>query len=85
VFGNTRRHVMAVNDVSFHIQKGETFGLVGESGCGKTTLARALLRLVPPMGGKIWFEGRDVLALSPGNCASCGGTCKLCFKIPSVL
>ncbi|TVQ06207.1 MAG: ABC transporter ATP-binding protein [Leptolyngbya sp. DLM2.Bin27] len=64
VFGKTRRHVMAVQDVSFQIQKGETFGLVGESGCGKTTLGRALLRLVPAMGGKIWFEGRDVLGLS---------------------
>ncbi|HZG39157.1 MAG TPA: ABC transporter ATP-binding protein, partial [Nodosilinea sp.] len=63
VFGKTRRHVMAVQDVSFQIQKGETFGLVGESGCGKTTLGRALLRLVPAMGGKIWFEGRDVLGL----------------------
>ncbi len=63
VFGKTRHHVMAVQDVSFQIQRGETFGLVGESGCGKTTLGRALLRLVPTMGGKIWFEGRDVLGL----------------------
>ncbi|MBD2232647.1 ABC transporter ATP-binding protein [Phormidium tenue] len=63
IFGKTRSHMMAVQDVSFQIQKGETFGLVGESGCGKTTLGRALLRLVPTMGGKIWFEGRDVLAL----------------------
>ncbi|MBE9113342.1 ABC transporter ATP-binding protein [Nodosilinea sp. LEGE 07298] len=63
VFGKTHRHVMAVQDVSFQIQKGETFGLVGESGCGKTTLGRALLRLVPTMGGKVWFEGRDVLGL----------------------
>ncbi|MBW4459060.1 MAG: ABC transporter ATP-binding protein [Nodosilinea sp. WJT8-NPBG4] len=63
IFGKTRSHVMAVQDVSFQIQKGETFGLVGESGCGKTTLGRALLRLVPAMGGKIWFEGRDVLGL----------------------
>jgi peptide/nickel transport system ATP-binding protein len=64
VFGKARRYVMAVNDVSFQIQKGETFGLVGESGCGKSTLARALIRLVPSMGGKIWFEGQDVLQLS---------------------
>ncbi|MEY3297444.1 MAG: hypothetical protein RLZZ597_704 [Cyanobacteriota bacterium] len=63
VFGKTQRYFMAVNDVSFQIQQGETFGLVGESGCGKTTLGRALLRLVNPLGGKIWFEGRDVLAL----------------------
>jgi len=63
VFGKTQRYVMAVNDVSFQVRQGETFGLVGESGCGKTTLGRALLRLVTPLGGKIWFEGRDVLTL----------------------
>jgi peptide/nickel transport system ATP-binding protein len=63
VFGKTQHYVMAVNDVSFQIRQGETFGLVGESGCGKTTLGRALLRLVNPLDGKIWFEGRDVLAL----------------------
>ncbi|WP_198806237.1 ABC transporter ATP-binding protein [Leptolyngbya sp. BL0902] len=65
VFGKTQRYTLAVNDVSFHIQTGETFGLVGESGCGKTTLGRALLRLVNPLSGHIWFEGRDVLALKP--------------------
>ncbi|MBE7382716.1 MAG: ABC transporter ATP-binding protein [Leptolyngbya sp. SIO1E4] len=63
VFGNTRRYVMAVNQVSFQINTGETFGLVGESGCGKTTLGRALLRLVPHMGGHVWFNGQDVLTL----------------------
>lgn len=63
VFGNTQRYVMAVNNVSFQINAGETFGLVGESGCGKTTLGRALLRLVPAMGGHIWFNGRDLLTL----------------------
>ncbi|MBD0334391.1 MAG: ABC transporter ATP-binding protein [Cyanobacteria bacterium Co-bin13] len=63
VFGNTQRYVMAVNDVSFQIHQGETFGLVGESGCGKTTLGRALLRLVPALGGRIWFDGKDVLGL----------------------
>lgn len=65
VFGNTRRYVMAVNHVSFAINQGETFGLVGESGCGKTTLGRAILRLVPALGGKIWFDGKDVLSLPP--------------------
>ena len=63
VFGRTHRYVMAVNGVSFQIYKGETFGLVGESGCGKTTLGRALLRLIPALGGRIWFEGQDVLGL----------------------
>jgi peptide/nickel transport system ATP-binding protein len=63
VFGNTERYVMAVNGVSFEVFQGETFGLVGESGCGKTTLGRALLRLVPSLGGHIWFDGKDVLSL----------------------
>jgi peptide/nickel transport system ATP-binding protein len=63
VFGNTQRYVMAVNNVSFEVFQGETFGLVGESGCGKTTLGRALLRLVPALGGHVWFNGQDVLTL----------------------
>ncbi|MEM6837488.1 MAG: ABC transporter ATP-binding protein [Cyanobacteria bacterium P01_C01_bin.120] len=63
VFGNTQRYVKAVNDVSFEVFEGETFGLVGESGCGKTTLARALLRLVPATGGHVWFSGQDALGL----------------------
>jgi ABC-type oligopeptide transport system ATPase subunit len=54
----------AVDDASFQIAAGETFAIVGESGCGKTTLARMLLRLVEPDGGKIIFEGRDLTALN---------------------
>jgi oligopeptide/dipeptide ABC transporter ATP-binding protein len=56
-------HVKAVDDVSFSIQKGETFGLVGESGCGKTTTGRAVLRLIEPDSGEIRFEGADLLQL----------------------
>lgn len=82
VFGNTRRHVMAVNDVSFQIQKGETFGLVGESGCGKTTLGRALLRLVPTLGGHVWFEGRDVLAQSPKQLRQLRRNMQIVFQDP---
>ncbi|MEL6351378.1 MAG: ABC transporter ATP-binding protein [Cyanobacteria bacterium J06627_28] len=67
VFGGVERHVMAVNDVSFQVYKGETFGLVGESGCGKTTLGRSLLQLIKPMGGRVWFEGRDLTRLSKGQ------------------
>jgi oligopeptide transport system ATP-binding protein len=56
-------HVKAVDDVSFTIRKGETFGLVGESGCGKTTTGRAVLRLIEPDSGEICFEGADMLQL----------------------
>jgi ABC-type oligopeptide transport system ATPase subunit len=55
--------VKALNGVSFGIQKGETFGLVGESGCGKSTVARIMLGLTPPTGGQVYFEGRDIHAL----------------------
>jgi len=56
-------HVKAVDDVSFTIDKGETFGLVGESGCGKTTTGRAVLRLIEPDSGEVKFEGADMLKL----------------------
>ena len=55
--------VRAVDGVSFEIFRGETLGLVGESGCGKSTVGRCLLRLIEPTAGEIEFEGRDVLSL----------------------
>ncbi len=57
-------HFTAVDSVSFSVDRGETFAIVGESGCGKTTLARMLLRLIEPDGGEVRFEGRDLLTLS---------------------
>jgi oligopeptide/dipeptide ABC transporter ATP-binding protein len=63
VLSRVAAHVKAVDDISFDINKGETFGLVGESGCGKTTAGRAILRLLEPDGGTIRFDGIDLLGL----------------------
>jgi oligopeptide/dipeptide ABC transporter ATP-binding protein len=63
VLGRAAEYVKAVDDVSFTVKRGETFGLVGESGCGKTTAGRAILRLHEPDSGSIRFDGADLLSL----------------------
>jgi oligopeptide transport system ATP-binding protein len=63
IFSRVREYVKAVDDVSFSIEPGETVGLVGESGCGKTTLGRAIVKLLEPTSGSILFEGEDIATL----------------------
>ncbi len=63
LFSRVREHVKAVDGVTFSIDKGQTLGLVGESGCGKTTVGRAILRLIPATSGAVEFEGDDILKL----------------------
>src|SRR6478735_10059501 len=64
MFAQAHEFVKAVDDVSFSIAPGETLGLVGESGCGKTTLGRAIVRLVEPTAGTVSLEGADITKLS---------------------
>ncbi len=64
VFQKQVAAVQAVDDVSFTIRRGETLGVVGESGCGKSTMARCIARLLDPTGGKILFDGVDITNLS---------------------
>lgn len=63
LFGKTKSYVKAVDDITFDVFPGETLGLVGESGCGKTTLGRSILRLVEPTSGKVIFDGKDLTKL----------------------
>ncbi|GLZ39841.1 dipeptide ABC transporter ATP-binding protein [Actinokineospora sp. NBRC 105648] len=66
LFKRTVGHVRAVDGVSFDLRRGETLGVVGESGCGKSTLAQVLMRLEPPTGGTIRFEGEDITKIQGG-------------------
>jgi peptide/nickel transport system ATP-binding protein len=65
LFGKPSQFFKAVDDVSFGVTKGETLGLVGESGCGKTTLGRAILQLISPSSGKIYLDGKDITQINP--------------------
>lgn len=72
----------AVDDVSFHINKGETLGLVGESGCGKSTIGRTVLRLIPPTSGEVHYKGENILTCSPARLRSLRRQIQIIFQDP---
>ena len=75
-------HVKAVDDVSFIVRKGETLGMVGESGCGKTTIGRTMLRLVEPTSGSAKFNGQDVFTMKPRDLKAARRDMQIIFQDP---
>ncbi|MBM3225364.1 MAG: dipeptide ABC transporter ATP-binding protein [Candidatus Tectomicrobia bacterium] len=82
VFSKTIGYVYAVDDVNFTLGKGETLGLVGESGCGKSTTGRTILRLIEPTDGSIYFEGQDITKLDKGAMRSLRREMQIIFQDP---
>lgn len=72
----------AVDDISFDLQEGQTLGLVGESGCGKSTTGRSILRLIEPTSGQVFFEGKDVAKLSKGQMRHMRKDMQIIFQDP---
>lgn len=81
-FGRIAGYVKAVDGVSFRIHPGKTLGLVGESGCGKTTVGRTILRLVPAVSGRILFDGCDVLQIPPARLKPLRRQMQIMFQDP---
>jgi oligopeptide transport system ATP-binding protein len=83
LFSSTKNYVKAVDDVTIEIQKGETFGLVGESGCGKTTLGRVLIHLIPPTSGTLVFMGTNLSDISKEELRKLRPHMQIVFQDPS--
>ena len=75
-------HVKAVDGVSFHINKGETFGLVGESGCGKSTIGKTIIRLTPPTAGQALYKGTDIFSLDKKSLRTLRPHVQMIFQDP---
>lgn len=82
IFGRTVDHFVAVNDVSFKLRKGMTLGLVGESGCGKTTLGRSLLRLIEPAAGQVIYDGIEITKLDKKQMRAMRSKIQIIFQDP---
>ena len=81
-FGKAKSWVYAVNDVSFEVYRGETLGLVGESGCGKTSLGRTLLRMTPSQSGEVLYKGRDLTKMSAAEMKRMRKKVQIIFQDP---
>jgi peptide/nickel transport system ATP-binding protein len=82
IFRSVKAWVKAVDDVSFVVKEGETLGLVGESGCGKTTVGRTMLRLIEPTSGEVIFNGENILSLSSSELKSMRRNMQIIFQDP---
>ena len=83
LFSSTKENIKAVDNVDIEIRKGETFGLVGESGCGKTTLGRILIHLIPPTAGTLVFMGSDLTAITKSELRKLRPHMQIVFQDPS--
>ncbi|MBO0810974.1 MAG: ATP-binding cassette domain-containing protein [Microlunatus sp.] len=77
-----REHIQAVAGVSLAVRRGETLGLVGETGCGKSTLARCMTRLYPLTAGRVWFDGRDISRMTPRHLQGVRRQMQMIFQDP---
>jgi len=82
IFGRTVDKVHAVDGVSFEMQAGETLGVVGESGCGKSTTGRCILRLIEPTSGEVWFEGKNVTTAGKDELRALARDMQIIFQDP---